>query len=299
MGEEILSVLKEDAGKRLDKFISQNLKHISRTKVKELITQGNVLVNGMVKKTSYIVKDNDNVCIRNVDNKLAILEPYPMDINILCEDDDIIVVNKPQGLVVHPPNINYQKTLVNVLVYLGKNLSSINPLRPGVVHRLDKETSGVMVLAKNNYAHLNLVSQFRRRMVKKEYRAIVWGVIEQDSLQIDLPIKRDLNNRFKMRVSFLKSKEAKTFLQVIERFKEATYIKLMPITGRMHQIRVHLKFLGFPIIGDEKYGRKDGYKNLFLHSYYLSFSHPRTEKILEFTSSLPKRFKEFIDKQKH
>ncbi|MCM8773244.1 MAG: RluA family pseudouridine synthase [Candidatus Omnitrophica bacterium] len=297
--EEVLFVLKKDVGKRLDKFISQNLKNISRTKVKELITQGNVLVNGIVKKTSYIVKDKDSICIRNMDKKLVILEPYPIDINILYEDDDIIVVDKPQGLVVHPPNINYQKTLVNVMVYLEKNLSSINHLRAGVVHRLDKETSGVMVLAKNNSAHLNLVSQFRQRLVKKEYRAIVWGVIEQDSLQIDLPIKRDLNNRFKMKISFVKSKEAKTFLEVIERFKEATYIKLFPLTGRMHQIRVHLKFLGFPIIGDDKYGKKDGYENLFLHSYYLSFSHPRTQEILEFESFLPERFKEFIDSQRY
>jgi 23S rRNA pseudouridine1911/1915/1917 synthase len=223
------------------------------------------------------------------------LKPFEFAVKIIYEDEDIIVVDKPTGLVVHPPQKGYQKTLVNALIYLKKKLySPAGSLRPGVVHRLDKETSGVMVLAKNRHSYEGLVSQFKARRITKDYRAVVWGAPQKDKMLVDLPLSRDTKNRLKMKVSFLKAKAASTEITIVEALEGATYLRLRPRTGRMHQIRVHLKFLGLPIVGDKKYGVKDKYQELFLHAADLSFTHPGKPENLSFHSELPERFLNFF-----
>jgi 23S rRNA pseudouridine1911/1915/1917 synthase len=294
--EETLVVSANAAGERLDKFIQSKLNFISRAKINDLIQGGDIKVNGENKKCSYRVKHKDKINII-IEERKVLLKPFPFKVKIIYEDSDVIVIDKPGGLVVHPPQPAFSRSLINALIYMQRELSTVNPLRPGVVHRLDKETSGVMVLAKNNYSHLNLVNQFKDRKVKKEYRGICWGRIEKDSLTIDLPLARDKKKPVRIKVSFLKSKKAFTVLEVIRRFKDATFLSIIPHTGRMHQIRVHLNFLSHPIVGDKKYGIKDTYKELFLHAYKLGFYHPGKGSFLEFTSPLPLRFKEFIKKR--
>jgi len=288
----------EYAGQRLDKFLSSQLDSLSRTKIHSLIKQGFVFVDGKVKKASFLIRQDQQVSIIFKEEKKE-LKPFDFAVKIIYEDSDILVIDKPPGLVVHPPQEGHHKTLVNALIYLKKELSlSGNALRPGVVHRLDKETSGVMVLAKNEHSYNSLVAQFKERKVSKEYRAIVWGKIKKEKMLIDLPLTRDTKNRLKMKVSFLRAKQAHTGLEVLAHLDGATYLSLRPLTGRMHQIRVHLKFLGFPIVGDRKYGIKDDYKELFLHAKELSFTHPREAKLLKFQSALPDKFSKFIDEHK-
>lgn len=296
--EKQLVVDKEQSGQRLDKFLSSQLDSLSRAKINSLIKDGLVFVEGQVKKASFFVREKQKISITLREEKKR-LKPFDFAVKIIYEDSDIIVIDKPTGLVVHPPQEGYYKTLVNALVYLKKELSSCsNHLRPGVVHRLDKETSGVMVLARNEHSYNNLVSQFKERKVSKEYRAIVWGKIKKERMLIDLPLTRDTKNRLKMKVSFFKAKQAHTGLEVLARLEGSTYLSLKPRTGRMHQIRVHLKFLGFPIVGDRKYGIKDDYPGLFLHAKELSFTHPRGEKLLKFQSALPDKFLKFIAEHK-
>ncbi len=293
-----LIVGKEHAGQRLDKFLSSQLDFLSRTKIHDLIKNGFVLVDGQGRKVSFLIHHQQQISITLKEEKKE-LKPFNFAVKIIYEDSDIIVVDKPPGLVVHPPQEGHHKTLVNALLYLKKELSSsANTLRPGVVHRLDKETSGVMVLTKNEHSYNSLVAQFKERKVFKEYRAIVWGKIKKEKMLIDLPLTRDTKNRLKMKVSFLKAKQAYTDLEVLERLEDSTCLSLKPRTGRMHQIRVHLKFLGFPIVGDKKYGVKDDYKELFLHAKELSFTHPREEKLLRFQSALPDKFSKFIAEHK-
>jgi 23S rRNA pseudouridine1911/1915/1917 synthase len=198
-------------------------------------------------------------------------------------------------LVVHPPQHGYDKTLVNALLYKKKELYSCQPLRPGIVHRLDKETSGIMVVAKTKTAYESLIRQFKARTIQKEYIAICHGIIEKDSIRVNLPLARDKRNRLKMKVSMLESKEAFTDVTVIKRFKNSTYLSVKILTGRMHQIRVHLKFLGHPLLGDKKYGIKDGYENLFLHAHRLGFVHPVTTQNIKFESPLPEIFSAFLE----
>jgi len=295
---QLLNVFPDFIGERLDRFLQQNLKSVSRTKFNLLIKEGGVLVNGQLKKPNYRIKEKDIISVEIDEEKKDVLKPFKFEVNIIYEDSDILVVDKPIDIVVHPPQASVQDTLVNALLYMKKELSSINSRRPGVVHRLDRETSGCLVLAKNNFTHLNLVEQFRERKIKKEYRAIVWGIVNKDRLVADLPLRRDEKNRLKMKVSFLQSKSAYTEFTVKERLYGSTFMSINLLTGRMHQIRVHLKFLGFPIVGDKKYGIKDDYNELFLHAHKLGLYHPRTEKFMEFTSPIPERFTEFIEKHK-
>jgi len=288
----------EHAGQRLDKFLSNQLDSLSRTKIHSLIKEGFVRLDGMVRKASFLIHQNQRISIILKEEKKE-LKPFDFAVKIIYEDSDIIVIDKPPGLVVHPPQEGHDKTLVNALIYLKKELSfCASALRPGVVHRLDKETSGVMVLVKNEHSYNSLVAQFKERRVSKEYRAIVWGKIEKEKMLIDLPLTRDTKSRLKMRVSFLKAKQAQTNLEVLAQLEDSTYLSLRPRTGRMHQIRVHLKFLGFPIVGDKKYGIKDDYKELFLHAKELSFTHPRRAKLLKFQSALPDKFPKFIAEHK-
>ncbi|MBU1121483.1 MAG: RluA family pseudouridine synthase [Candidatus Omnitrophota bacterium] len=298
MKQELIVSL-DNSGTRLDFFLSKNVESISRTKINELIKKGNVLVDGKVKKPSYILKDNQTVCLSIVEDKSKdFLKPFKLDIPIIFEDDDILIINKPHNLVVHPPQPGINTTLVNALIYMKKELSDLTPLRPGVVHRLDKETSGVMVLAKNNSAYLNIVSQFKARKVKKEYLAVCWGRVIKEKIVVDLPLSRDTKNRLKMKVSFTKSKNAYTEIEVLKRFDDATFLKIKPLTGRMHQIRVHLKFLGYPIVGDKKYGIKDSFSDLLLHAHKLGIYHPSKGYFIEFTAPIPVRFNDFM-KNKH
>jgi 23S rRNA pseudouridine1911/1915/1917 synthase len=291
--EKSLIVSKDNQGMRLDKFLALQLPFLSRTNIHNLIEKGCVCVDGGNKKPSFHLQELQKVRII-IEEQPKILEPFAFDIRIIYEDSDLLVVDKPTGLTTHPPQLGYKESVVNALLYMKKELSSISPIRPGVVHRLDKETSGVMVFAKNNLSHLDLIEQFRSRKVKKEYLAIVWGVLEKESLAVDLPLRRDKKNRLKMKISFLESKKAYTEIEVKEKLQDSTFLVLRPLTGRMHQIRVHLEFLGFPIVGDQKYGPKDGYGEMFLHAYRLGFFHPQKKNFVEFISTVPERFKEFI-----
>ena len=280
-------------GKRLDKFLSETFPDISRNKIHSLIEADKILLNDKSSKPSRVLKGGE-VVVAIVDQQKNELKPYDFTVKIIYEDDDILVVDKPAGLVVHPPQEGYYKTLVNALIGMKRDLSSVSADRPGIVHRLDKETSGLLVVAKNNQSHLALVETFRSRNINKEYRVIVWGLMKKDHMAIDLPVARDSKNRLKMKVSFLKSKDALTEFDVIEKLKGSTYLSVKLHTGRMHQIRVHLNFLGYPIVGDKKYGKKDNYDDLFLHAHKLSFKHPVTKKPLEFISRVPEYFDEFI-----
>ncbi len=280
-------------GMRLDLFLVDELESLSRNKIKNLIEGGHVTVDGKVKKAKTLLKVNEKVEVDldpAAEKKIAL---YHLEIPIVYEDQDILVVEKPDDLVVHPPSRGYQKTLVNALKGMGKKLSGGGELRPGVVHRLDKETSGLLVLAKRKSAYESLGEQFKKREVQKEYRAIVWGKFKQNSLTVNLPLTRDRKNR-KMKVGMTQSKEAVTKVEVIKRFKDSTLLALKLITGRMHQIRVHLNFLGYPIVGDKKYGKKDGNDRLLLHAHRLEFFHPAHGTFLTFQSSVPQKFLEFF-----
>lgn len=293
--EKKLIVSSTDKDERLDRFLQKNLQGISRTKIHTAITEGAVSIDGVVKKPSYRLKENQEVFIRIKESESPGLKPFAYNLKVLFEDDEVIVIDKPQGISVHPASEAQQETIVNALLHMRKSLSTINPQRAGIVHRLDKETSGVMVVAKNNVSHLNLVAQFRDRKVKKEYLAIVWGKLAKDHLVVDMPMKRDEHNRLKMKISFINSKQAYTDIEVKERFADSVFLLLRPRTGRMHQIRVHLKFLGCPIIGDKKYGLKDEFTHLFLHAHTLGFFHPTRGEFVEFSAPVPERFEQYIE----
>jgi 23S rRNA pseudouridine1911/1915/1917 synthase len=295
--ERTFSVTKDSNNLRLDKFLTKELGFLSRTKISLLINDAKVRVDNKVCKASFRIQEGQTISLIIPETSTE-LKPYNFPLKIIYEDNDIIVIDKPINLVVHPPQINYYKTLVNALVFAKKKLANINTLRPGVVHRLDKETSGVMVLAKTNSAYDGLVQQFQKRLVKKEYLAIVWGNITKKHFWIKLPLTRDPKNRLKMKVGFSRAKEAQTEVIVVNQLKGSCLLSIFPLTGRMHQIRVHLNFLGFPIVGDKKYGIKDEYEQLFLHAKSLSFRHPVNDNFLSFDSSLPQRFSEFIEKYK-
>jgi 23S rRNA pseudouridine1911/1915/1917 synthase len=288
------TISKDWSGMRLDIFLRKNLDSFSRTKLNALIKNKKVSVGGSFKKPSYALRENDEVTIAFEEETKDLLKLFAFTVKIIYEDADIIVVDKPTGLTVHPPHVNNQDTLINALLYMGKDLSTVSDMRPGVVHRLDKETSGVMVLAKNNFAHLHLIEQFRKRQIKKEYLAICWGKVNKENLTVNLPLGRDPKNRLKMKISFLNSKTALTDFSLVKHLKESALLSIKPFTGRMHQIRVHLKFLEHPIVGDTKYGINDGYSELFLHAHKLGLYHPRKDSFMEFSSPMPERFEKFI-----
>ncbi|MCK9573197.1 MAG: RluA family pseudouridine synthase [Candidatus Omnitrophica bacterium] len=297
--QQSLTVSPESGGERLDKFLQRNLQSVSRTKFSLLIKTNRVLVDGQPKKPNYRLKAGQVISVEMEEDKKDVLKPFKFEVNIIYEDSDILVIEKPIDIIVHPPQPAVQDTLVNALLYMKKDLSSISANRPGVVHRLDRETSGCLVLAKNNFSHLNLVEQFRKRKIKKEYLTIVWGIVKKDNLVVDMPLRRDEKNRLRMKVSFLQSKKAHTEFNVKERLDDATFVSINLLTGRMHQIRVHLKFLGFPIVGDKKYGIKDDYDEMFLHAHKLGLFHPCTGKFMEFVSPIPERFIKFIEEHRY
>ena len=288
-------IVKSD-NQRIDDYVKENL-DISRSKVEKMIKNEDLLVNDKKVKKSYLVKTGD-VITYEIKEEVNYLEPVKMDLNIVYEDDDVIVVDKPNGLVVHPAVGNKANTLVNGLIYQSKNLSTINgEFRPGIVHRIDAYTTGLLMVAKNDQAHQSLAKQLEEKTTVRKYIALVWGVINHDTGTIDAPIGRDLNDRKKMSVTSVNSKKAITHFKVLERFEKATLIELQLETGRTHQIRVHMNYIGHPVVNDPVYGRRKLIDDTgqCLHAYLLGFKHPKTNEYLEFKSELPECFTNILD----
>jgi 23S rRNA pseudouridine1911/1915/1917 synthase len=289
-----------DAGKRLDKFLADILKgKLSRSFIKKLIDGKNVCVNEEYTNAHHKILSGEVVKVTIPDPKPLEIKPENLPLDIVYEDKDLAVVNKPAGMSTHPAGTHITGTLVNALLHHSKGLSGIGGvLRPGIVHRLDKETSGVLVVAKNDITHINLSDQFKERSIKRKYIALVRGIVQLDNGRIDLPIARRKKDITKMGVSFAgeKRKEAVTNYKVLQRFKDFTMLELSLETGRTHQIRVHLAHIGHPVIGDRLYGSSRGMARQALHARTLGFSHPTTKKFMEFESKLPQDMQELIAK---
>jgi len=277
---------------RLDQYI-MNQTGFSRTKVQKLIKAGAVIVNGKPSKNSYQVEVGNQIVVQAVEEEEMSHEPENIPLDIVYEDDDLLVVNKPNGMVVHPAVGNPHGTLVNALLYHAKHLSDVNgSFRPGIVHRIDADTTGLLVVAKNNETHMALAEQLKNKTTHRKYIALCWGVIEEDSGDIIAPIGRDLKDRKKMAVTDKNSKDAVTHFRVLERYKNATKVELELETGRTHQIRVHMNYIGHPIINDKVYGNRKLFDETgqCLHAKTLGFVHPRTKQYMEFDSPLPECF---------
>ena len=284
---------------RIDSYLVKKLDY-SRSKIEKLIKNKDILVNNKEIKKSYILKENDIIKINEIEEEIIEVTPEKMDLDIVYEDDDVIVVNKANGVVVHPAVGNFNHTLVNGLMYHSK-LSSINgEFRPGIVHRIDAYTTGLLMVAKNDKAHLALAKQLEEKTTHRKYVALVWGVINTDTGTIDAPIGRDLKDRKKMAVTDINSKDAVTHFKVLERYSNATLIELELETGRTHQIRVHMNYIGYPIVNDPVYGKRKLIDNTgqCLHAKELGFVHPTTNKYMEFTSELPECFLNILKKFK-
>jgi len=302
MQEYILKVSEQEADARLDLFLMgfsrNNNLGLSRTFLQNMIQDGKVSVNGAnVTKPHFKVKAADEVRFVTEDKKPGSLKAEDMPLDVIYEDDDLAIINKSRGIVVHPAPGNYEHTLVNALLNRFKDLSDINPERPGIVHRLDKETSGLLVIAKNNASHLALAKQFAKHSIKRKYIALVKGRMEFDGDVIELPIGRHPYKRKNMSVGFgSKTRYAKTVYRTLSRGEDFSLLELEPYTGRTHQLRVHLAHLGHPILGDTKYGKNNEFGRLALHAKYLGFKHPRTGKLVEFSSKEPAEFIEATNK---
>ena len=286
-----------DSGKRIDKYLNENTEY-TRSKIQKMIENGNILVNDIKVKDSYKVKENDYITIEALEETTDIL-PENIPLDIYYEDDDLIVVNKPSGMVVHPAPGNYTGTLVNALIYYTNSLSKVNTnIRPGIVHRIDADTSGLLLVAKNDKSHNILAEAIQKKEVVREYIALVEGIIMEDTATIDAPIGRDKKDRKKMTVTSENSKDAVTHIRVLERYKDSTLIRCKLETGRTHQIRVHLSYIGHPVVNDPVYGHKkliDKDFGQMLHAEKLGFVHPTTKEYMEFTAEPPKRFQEILN----
>ncbi len=308
-----LTVTKEDAGRRLDAYLVKEAHGLSRTFIQKLIDDLKVEINGHPPKHSCRLKIGDRITVDVPPPKKFELKPENIPLDVVYEDDDLMVVYKPRGMVTHPAMGNYSGTLVHALLYHAKNLSGIGGvMRPGIVHRLDKDTSGLLLVAKSDLAHRSLSKQIKDRTVKREYAALVHGTIEQDDGFVQAPIGRHPRDRKKMAViknPDLKSREALTFFKVIKRFpakggsasggKDFTLVELKLKTGRTHQIRVHMSYIKHPVAGDRTYGGKTNIMGIevktLLHARTIGFVHPRTGKYLEFSSPLPDDMQEIIN----
>ncbi|KNF08728.1 pseudouridine synthase [Gottschalkia purinilytica] len=290
----------EDDKERIDSYLAQELSEGSRSFIQKLIKDELVKVNGKKIKPKYIVKEGDHITINFPEPKSLEISPENIPIDIVYEDEDVAVVNKPQGMVVHPAPGNYNGTLVNALLYHLNSLSTINGIiRPGIVHRIDKDTSGLLMIAKNDLAHSDLSLQLKEHTINRRYQALVEGVIKEEKGTINAPIGRHNIERKKMTVTDKNSKEAITHFSVIERFEKNTLIEAKLETGRTHQIRVHMSFINHPIVGDPVYGYKSQRFNLngqLLHAKTIGFVHPRTKEYMEFTSELPKYFIDILNR---
>ena len=293
------TIICDTDGIRLDKYVKAE--SVSRSQIQSLINEGKITVNGKAQKCGYLVCKGDVIDV-------AIPEPEPLNIvaediplDIVYEDDELLVINKKQGMVVHPAAGNYTGTLVNALLYHCKgNLSGINGvIRPGIVHRIDKDTSGLLVVAKTNNAHISLSEQIKNKTVTREYVCVASGIITADKGVIDAPIGRHPTERKMMTVTSRNSKHAVTHFEVLERFYNTTYLRCRLETGRTHQIRVHLKYINHPVLGDPLYGaRKNMYslKGQALHARTLGFIHPKTGEYMEFNADLPDYFKTLLER---
>ena len=284
----------DNEGQRLDLYLSEKL-DLSRSKVQKLIKDEQVTVNNKAVNVSYQVKLDDEIEVDSDLNYEMNVEAENLPIDIVYEDDDLLIINKASGMVVHPAPGNYTGTLVNALLYRF-NLTSGDSMRPGIVHRLDKDTSGLMLVAKNDFTHEKLSEMIAKKEVERKYLAIVDGVIKHQTGTIDAPIGRDINNRQKMAVTDVNSKDAITNFKVLERFNNNTLIECILETGRTHQIRVHLSYIGYPVNNDPLYGRgKCTPFGQMLHSYSIKFNHPRTGKKISYTIDPPVEFKEKLE----
>lgn len=293
-GRFSLEVGPEEAGKRLDVWLTEKLTGLSRTRIQHLLEEGLILVDGKPAKANHKVRPGQRIWGEIPPPKSLSAQPEPLPLDIIYEDEDLIVVNKPQGMVVHPAPGNETGTLVNALLYHCGDLSGIGgALRPGIVHRLDKDTSGLLVAAKNDFAHRSLAAQIKARKVKRVYLALVYGEIKEPAGKIEAPIGRHPVDRQRMAVTFRNSRPAITYYHVLKRFTGFTLLEVHLETGRTHQIRVHMAYLGHPVVGDVLYGpKKQAFEvpGQLLHAGKLGFYHPRTGDYLEFTAPLPPTF---------
>lgn len=287
-------------GVRLDKLLCENLDSFTRSAVQRLIEDGNVTVNGVIVAKNYKCKAGDNVEIFVPDAKPLEATAQNIALDIVYEDNDLLVVNKPKGMVVHPANGNPDGTLVNALLYhCGESLSGINGvIRPGIVHRIDKDTSGLLIVAKSDKAHIGLAEQIKEHSFSRAYETVVYGNIKEDKFTVCQPIGRDSRDRKKMAVTPKNSKKAVTHFEVIKRYGEFTHLRCTLETGRTHQIRVHCAYIGHPVAGDSVYGPKKVIERLHgqcLHAKHIGFVHPITNEYLEFESELPEYFVSFLN----
>lgn len=284
-----------EENERIDKYIAKTT-DLSRTLISKMIDNGFILVNNKKTKNNYKVKLNDIITIDENYKETTDVLPEKMDLNIVYEDNDILIINKPSGMVVHPGNGNYSGTLVNGLMYYTNNLSNINgEIRPGIVHRIDKDTSGLIIVAKNNKAHEILSNYFQNKTITRTYIALVKGELKTNSATIDAPIGRSEKDRKKMAVTSKNSKNAVTHLTVLKRYKGYTLVKLKLDTGRTHQIRVHMQYIGHPVYNDPVYTNdKCSEFGQFLHSYSMEFVHPITKEKMYFECPLPDYFENFL-----
>lgn len=281
---------------RIDTFLSSETEY-SRSRLSKFIKEGQVLVNGKTISSSFKVKEGDIVWFNDVQDEEIDVTAEKMDIDIVYEDDYLAVINKKSGIVVHPAVGNYSHTLVNGLMYHFNNISKEGTIRPGIVHRLDKDTSGLMVVAKNDLVHDKLSNMIKEKQVERKYLALVWGTIKHEKGTIDAPIGRDLNNRQKYTVTDINSKDSVTHFKVLERFKDVTLIECKLDTGRTHQIRVHMEYIGHPIVNDPVYGKRKIINNFgqMLHSKSIRFVHPVTLEELFFEVDPPEEFNQILE----
>ena len=298
-----LTVSPCDAGERLDKYLSEQIEGLSRSAASRLIFEGKVTVGQSAVKKNYKTQDGDMITVLTDDPQPVDVLPEDIPLDIVYEDADLIVVNKPKDMVVHPAPGHFSGTLVNALMYhCSDGLSGINgELRPGIVHRIDKNTSGLLVVAKSDKAHSGLSGQIKEHSLTREYLAVAYGNIKEDERTVDAPIGRHKTDRKRMCVTDLNSRPAVTHIKVLERYNGFTYILCRLETGRTHQIRVHLAYIGHPIAGDDVYGPSKVITELrgqCLHAYKLGFVHPVTGEYMEFTADPPESFVRFRDKQR-
>jgi 23S rRNA pseudouridine1911/1915/1917 synthase len=283
----------EDAKMRIDQYLTAKLPY-SRSRIQNLISQGYILLNDEETKSNTKVKVDDEIVVDVPEAESIELKPVDLNLEIVYEDSDIIVVNKPKGMIVHPGAGTKEPTLVEGLLYHCKDLSGINgALRPGIVHRIDKDTSGLLVAAKNDLAHQSLSQQLSSKTMHRSYLGVVHGVIEPDVATIDAPIGRDMRDRQKMMVTDVNARNAVTHFRVLERFKDFTYVEFELETGRTHQIRVHMQYIKHPMMGDPKYANRNtpDTQGQMLHAYKLTLVHPKTQETMTFTCEAPEIFR--------
>lgn len=285
-------------GLRFDKLCVEILPDLSRTRIQDLIANGFITINDLEVKANTKVRTNDIISAEWPEDEELKVEAEEMDLDVLYEDKDLIVINKPKGMVVHPGAGNPNHTLVNGLLAHCKDLSGINGvLRPGIVHRIDKDTSGCLVVAKNDLAHQNLSEQLAKRTLKRTYIALVHGVIQHNVGTIEAPIGRDKSDRQKMTVTSMNARPALTHFKVVKRYETYTLVECQLDTGRTHQIRVHFQYINYPIVGDPKYSIKKTLETQgqCLHAQRIEFIHPRTQEIMQFEAEMPEVFKQVLE----